>query len=103
MSPSTPDLYYLMNFNTMTSSFVTLFQFTVINNWFVTIEMIQAVTETQFFPMFYFVVWWICVVLVLFNVLIALIIEIYQSVEPEVISRRQKIHLASQLTKYDHL
>ena len=56
----------------------------VINNWFVTIDMYKAVTDSVVSPTLFFVIFWCTVVLILVNVLIALILEIYQSVEPEV-------------------
>ena len=55
----------------------------VINNWFVTIDMYEDVTDSRF-PTFFFVFFWIFVVNVLLNILIALILEIYSAVEPEV-------------------
>lgn len=76
-SPSSPPYYYLMNFNSYASSLITLFHFTIINNWFVTIDMYQDVTGTETFPLLFFVAWYVTIVLVLLNVLIALIIEIY--------------------------
>jgi len=32
---STPDLYALNNFNDMISSYITLFELMVVNNWFI--------------------------------------------------------------------
>jgi len=37
-------LYYLLNFNSFLASWVTLFHFMVVNNWYVTIDMYQNVT-----------------------------------------------------------
>ena len=56
----------------------------VVNNWQETVEMYQNVTGFQRIPQLFFIVFWCCVVLILLNVLIALILEIYSSVEPEV-------------------
>ena len=39
--PDIPALYYLMNFNDFPSSFVTLFHILVINNWYITADMIS--------------------------------------------------------------
>lgn len=36
---STPDQYALNNFNDMISSYVTLFELMVVNNWYVNTEM----------------------------------------------------------------
>ena len=56
----------------------------VVNNWFVTIDMYKTVTNNNYTPAIFFVLFWCFVVLILLNVLIALILEIYSSVEPEV-------------------
>ena len=50
MSPRSPPLYFLLNFNDYASSLVTLFHYMVINNWFVTIEMYQNVLEVKMGP-----------------------------------------------------
>ena len=89
-SPDTDNLYYLLNFNSYGASLVTLFHFMVINNWFVTIDMYEAVNGGSMFPTFYFVLFWVFVVLILLNVLIALILEIYSAVEPEIQNKTKK-------------
>jgi len=71
----------------------------VVNNWFVTIDMYQAVTGSKMVPLTFFVTFWVCVTLVLLNVLLALIIEIYTSVEPEVDRKARQVHLTKQLSK----
>jgi len=83
-SPDSPPLYYLLNFNSFASSLVTLFHFMVVNNWFLTIRMYSAVLGSAALPTLFFVTFWCFVVLILLNVIIALILEIYSSVEPEV-------------------
>ena len=83
-SPETPAFYYLLNFNSFASSLVTLFHFMVVNNWFLTIDMYQDVVGPHTCPYVFFVSFWCLVALILMNVLIALILEIYSSVEPEV-------------------
>ena len=50
LSPETPALYYLLNFNNYPSSLVTLFHFMVINNWYVTIDMYQDVLGHEMGP-----------------------------------------------------
>ena len=94
-----PALYYLLNFNSYSASLVTLFHFMVINNWFVTIDMYKAVLDARYIPTLFFVLFWIFVVLVLFNVVVALILEIYSSVEPEVHDQSNKLELTLQLVK----
>lgn len=56
---------------------VTLFHFMVVNNWWVTIDMYGNIVHAHTYPMLFFVSFWCFVVLILLNVLIALILEIY--------------------------
>ena len=98
-SPDSPAFYYLLNFNSFASSLVTLFHFMVINNWFLTITMYIKVTDLVMPPAIFFVTFWCSVVLVLLNVLISLILEIYTSVEPEVTQRAKKTELTIKLAK----
>ena len=79
-SPSTPTLYYLMNFNDYGSSLVTLFHQMVVNNWFVTVGMLADITGHTMATRLYFVTFWLVIVLVLLNILIAIVLEIFSSV-----------------------
>ena len=56
----------------------------VVNNWFITIQMYSDVYGDTLVPNLFFITFWCFVVLILLNVLIALILEIFTSVEPEV-------------------
>ena len=98
-SPTTPAFYYLLNFNSFASSLVTLFHFMVVNNWIVTIGMYQSVAGTYTFPEVFFASFWCFVTVILLNVIVALIIEIYSSVEPEVARKTKQIKLVLQLMK----
>ena len=71
----------------------------VVNNWFVTVDMYQAVMQQESVPLFFFITFWCFVVLILLNVLIALILEIYSSVEPEVAMKAKKVSLTMQLSQ----
>jgi len=82
--PHTEPYYYLMNFNTFSSSMVTLFHLMLVNNWFITIDMYQGVMENMWLPLFFFSFFWVTVVLILLNVVLSMVLEIYSSVEPEV-------------------
>lgn len=73
-----------MNFNSFQVSMVTLFHFMVVNNWFVTTQMYADVLKEPMVPFFFFVCFWVTVVLILMNVVLSMILEIYASVEPEV-------------------
>ena len=61
--------------------------------------MYQDVTGSIRIPQIFFVIFWCCVVLILLNVLIALILEIYSSVEPEVYESAKRQKLTRDLAK----
>ena len=94
-----PGFYYLLNFNSFSASLATLFHSIVVNNWCVTIDMYQLVTGQDTGPLIFFITFWCFVVLILLNVLIALILEIYSSVEPEVAMKAKKVNLTMQLSQ----
>ena len=98
-SPSSPPFYYLLNFNSFASGLVTLFHFMIVNNWIVTIQMYQSIVDPYTFPEIFFVTFWCSVTVIIMNVIVALIIEIYSSVEPEVTRKMKQIHLTRQLMK----
>ena len=84
-APNIPPYYYLMNFNSFSSGMVTLFHFMVVNNWNYTIDMYASVMDQhQWVPVFFFGTFWVAVVLILLNVVLSMVLEIYSSVEPEV-------------------
>lgn len=72
----------MMNFNDLAASFVTLFHIMIVNNWFLTCDMFTIVTGS-ILPRIYFVCFWCIVVLVILNLIISLMIEIYSSVAAE--------------------
>ena len=78
-----PTLYYLMNFNDFANSMVTLFHVMVVNNWFITCNMYIDIAGNKF-PELFFISFWILTVLIIFNLVISNVIEIYDSVEAEV-------------------
>ena len=96
----TPALYYLMNFNDFGSSMVTLFHIMVVNNWFITCNMFIDISGSHL-PKFFFISFWIFTVLIIFNLVISNIIEIYDSVEEEITTKFRIIDYASQLRDLD--
>lgn len=77
-----PVLYYLMNFNDFLSSFVTLFHIMVVNNWFLTCNMYCAVMGRTT-PRLFFISFWVVTVLIMLNLVIAFMIEIYESAQED--------------------
>lgn len=71
-----------MNFNDFGASLVTLFHIMVVNNWFITCDMICLVMGS-IWPRVYFVLFWICTVLIMLNLVISFVIEIYESASSE--------------------
>ena len=94
-----PDYYYLMNFNSYNTSMATLFALMMVNNWFVTINMIATLSGNSVYPRLFFTTFWILVVLILLNVVLAMILEVYSSVEQEVIERSERTKLIIELKK----
>ena len=58
------------------------------------------VASNDVYPMIFFLTFWCFVVLILLNVLLALILEIYSSIEPEVTMKQNKMKLAMQLSDF---
>lgn len=76
-------MYYLVNFNDLGSSIVTLYAFMIINNWpAITDMMVNASGET--WPRIFFMVFYVIVQWIVLNLVIAMMLEIYTNVEDEV-------------------
>jgi len=69
-----------MNFNDFPSSFVTLFHIMIVNNWFNTTDMCCIVMESRW-PVLYFVSFWIFTVLIMLNLVISFVLELYGEAE----------------------
>jgi len=70
----------MMNFNDFASSLVTLFHIMVVNNWFQTTNMCTAVAGNNW-PRVYFASFWVVTVLIMLNLVISFVLEIYGEVE----------------------
>ena len=75
--------YYSLNFNTPTKAFVVLIYEMVVNQWPVPMEGLM-VTRGQFVSLLYFISFHMICVLVVTNVVIAFMIDVYQSVSLEI-------------------
>jgi len=76
------NLYYLVNFNDLGSSMVTLYAFMIINNWpAITGMMVSASGEV--WPRIFFMVFYIFVQWIILNIVIAMMLDIYTNVETE--------------------
>ena len=91
--------YYLMNFNDYASALVTLFSQMVVNNWFITVDMYTDIKGpgNVWWVRIFFISFWIVIVLIQLNIVIAVILEIYSSVTEEVYEHKRKIDVAKKL------
>lgn len=80
--PGVPALYSLLNFNDFASGFITLFTLMVINNWFVTTDMLCDVAGNTW-PRVFTIVFILTVTWVMLSVIIAFILEIHGVVVEE--------------------
>ena len=96
---STPTFYDLLNFNDYSAAMVTLFQQMVINNWFVVVDMYANIMGEKLLVRLYFVSFWIAIVLVQMNIVIAIVLEIYGSVTESVRAENKKRTVRIELRK----
>ncbi|KAM7391874.1 hypothetical protein PAMP_022525 [Pampus punctatissimus] len=66
--------YYLNNFNNILSSFVTLFELTVVNNWYITMEGVTSMTGH--YSRLYFMTFYI-VTMVVMTIIVAFILDAF--------------------------
>jgi hypothetical protein len=78
-----PPLYYLMNFNDFTAGMITLFHIMIVNNWFITCDMLCTIKGNSL-PRLFFVAFWVLTVLIMLNLVISFILEIYSDTESKV-------------------
>ena len=76
-----PPFYYLMNFNDFPSALVLLFQQMIVNNWFVVVNMMSLLVAQENLVRLFFVSFWVVVVLVLINIMVAIVLEIHGSLQ----------------------
>ena len=76
------NLYYLVNFNDLGMSIHTLYAFMIINNWpAMTDMMVNASGEV--WPRIYFMVFYVIVQWILLNIVVAMMLDVFTSVEKE--------------------
>ena len=88
-------LYDLLNFNDWYSSFIVLFMVMVNNNWNNVTDMYSDIFGN--WSRYYFCFYWVVMVLIFFNLVVSLILEIYSSTGEEMDDGWQKNKLAKQL------
>ena len=73
-----------MNFNDFGSSLIVLFQQMVVNNWWVVVNMQTDVVGYAPLVRLWFTSFWVITVLILVNIMVAIVLEIYGSVSDDV-------------------
>ena len=77
---SIPDNYYLINFNDLMSSYVTLFILIVVNNWYVIVAMCVDIKGGNTLYRYFFVIFYYFGVIIGLNIIIAFAIDMYAAV-----------------------
>jgi len=75
-----PDNYYLINFNDLMSSYITLFILIVVNNWYVIVAMCVDIMGGQTIWRYFFIVFYYFGVIIGLNIIIAFAIDMYAAV-----------------------
>ena len=75
-----PDNYYLINFNDLLSSYVTLFILIVVNNWYVIVAMCVDIMGGATIWRYFFIVFYYFGVIIGLNIIIAFAIDMYAAV-----------------------
>ena len=78
---SIPDNYYLINFNDLMSSYVTLFILIVVNNWYVIVAMCVDIKGGNTLYRYFFVIFYYFGVIIGLNIIIAFAIDMYAAVQ----------------------
>lgn len=78
---SIPDNYYLMNFNDLMSSLITLFVLIVVNNWYVIVAMCVDIKGGNNLVRYFFVIFYYFGVIIGLNIIIAFAIDMYAAVQ----------------------
>lgn len=93
-------LFYLMNFNDFGMSMITLFHLNIVNNWFVTCNMFCRVMGTSW-PRVFFIGWWSIAVLVMMNLVISFVMDIYSGVNNDITAEyKRREYVLSLKAKY---
>jgi hypothetical protein len=78
---SIPDNYYLINFNDLMSSLITLYILIVVNNWYVIVAMCVDIEGGATFWRYWFVLFYYFGVIIGLNIIIAFAIDMYAAVK----------------------
>ena len=89
-------MYVMMSFNDFYAAMVTLFQISVENNWNNTTAMYVDAMGSKW-PRVYFVTYWLLTTMILLNIIISFVLEIYTTVGEDIQNNHVKLQYAKQL------
>ena len=78
---SVPENYYLINFNDLMSSYVTLFVLIMAKNWYVTVAMCVNIKGGNLLYRYFFVLFYYLGVIIGLNIIIAFAIDMYAAIK----------------------
>jgi hypothetical protein len=86
--------YYPNNFNDFMSATVTLFELMIVNNWFIIMNGITVASGSQLSRVYFFSFWFVAVVMV-FNLVIAFVLDVFMQKQAEMNAKREADRLAA--------
>ena len=86
-------MYIMMSFNDYYAAMVTLFQISVENNWDSTTDMYTDIIGNNW-PRVYFVTYWAVTVLIMLNIIVSFVLEIYTTVGETIETQHVKLTYA---------
>lgn len=97
-----PPFYYTLNFNDFGAALIVLFHQMVVNNWYVTVNQYTVIMgeHNQWWVRLYFVSFWVTIVLIELNILIAIVLEIFSAVAEKVMEHVDKVRAQKGLFKH---
>ena len=98
-----PAYYYKMNFNDFFSAIIVLFQQMVVNNWYAVVNMTADYmgNNKQLIRLF-FICFWVLVVLILLNIIVAVVLEVHASFQVEVSNKFKMSYTTQRLHRMLH-
>ena len=98
LQSSSDYMYMMMNFNDFWAALLTLFQISVQNNWNNTTDIYTDISGSNW-PRVYFVSYWVFSCMIVLNIVISFVLEIYSTVGDDIISDNLKLQYAKALMR----
>ena len=91
-------MYLMMSFNDFYAAMITLFHISVENNWNSTTAMYTDIMDSGW-PRVYFITYWAITVLIMLNIIVSFVLEIYTTVGETIETEHTKLTYAKELMK----